>query len=94
MKSRIAIWALAGALVVVFWSVYILAAVGTPLQNPGASHGVGWALICLTCPIAAAGRHHPETFSFVMVVNAATYASVGVVVESVRRCYRVRTASN
>jgi hypothetical protein len=94
MKSRIAIWAVAGALVVVFWAIYIQAVIGTPLQNPGYSHGVGWALICLTCPVAAAGRHHAQTIYFALTVNAATYALVGAIVEAVRRYYRVRTASN
>ena len=94
MRIRIAIWAAAGALVVVLWLIYIQATIGTPLQNPGGSHGVGWALICLTCPIALAGRRYPETFYFVLMVNAATYALVGVVVETTRRYYRIRSASN
>jgi len=93
MKSRIGLWAAGGALVVVFWSIYILATIGTPLQNPGGSHGVGWALICLTCPIALAGRHYPETIYFVLIVNAATYALVGGVVETMRRYFRVRSIS-
>lgn len=94
MKSRIAIWAAVGALVVVFWAIYIQATIGTPLQNPAYSHGVGWALICLTCPIAAAGRHHPQTIYFALMVNAATYALVGAIVETARRYYRIRSTSN
>ncbi len=94
MKGRIAIWAVAGALVVVFWALYLEATIGTPLQNPGGSHGVGWILICLTCPIAAAGRRQPQTIYFALVVNAATYALAGAVVEMMRRHFRVRSTSH
>ena len=85
MKSRVAIWASLGAIVVAAWSVYISAT----LSNPLGRGGVGRALVYLTCPIAIASRH-PQTFYFVMAVNAATYALAGLVVETTRRCYHVR----
>lgn len=44
MKLRIAIWAGVGALVVVFWAVYIAATSSTP-------HGAVSTLVYLTCPI-------------------------------------------
>jgi hypothetical protein len=69
MKSRIAIWATLGALVVVVWRIYISAT----LSNPLGADGVGRALVYLTCPIAMAGRH-PQGFYFVVITNAATYA--------------------
>jgi hypothetical protein len=47
MKLRIAIWAGAGALVVVFWTLYISATVPS-------SHGTMWTLAYSTCPIALA----------------------------------------
>jgi hypothetical protein len=84
MKSRIAIWATLGALVVVAWRVYISAT----LSNPLGTGGLGRVLVYLTCPIAMAGRN-PQSFYFVLVVNAATYALVGIVLETMRRHYRV-----
>ncbi len=86
MKSRIAIWATLGALVVVAWRIYISAT----LSNPLGTDGVGRALVYLTCPIAMAGRH-PQGFYFVLITNAATYALAGVVVETMRRYYFFRS---
>lgn len=80
MKLRIAIWAGLGALVVVFWSLFLPATSSTP-------HGIVWTLVYLTCPVAL-GRHHPQSFYFVLLVNAVTYAIAGTVVEIVRRAYR------
>ena len=89
MKTRIAIWAVAGALVVAFWSLYIM----TTHQNLLGAGGGGWALVCFTCPIALESRH-PQSLYFVLVVNAATYALIGVVVETIRRHYQIRSTSN
>jgi RsiW-degrading membrane proteinase PrsW (M82 family) len=89
MQSRIAIWAIAGALVVGMWSIYIT----TTLSNPLGRGGVGRALLFLTCPIAIASNH-PQSFYFVLIVNAATYALVGVMVEMTRRFYQTRSLSN
>jgi hypothetical protein len=89
MKLRIAIWAGVGALVVVVWRVYI----SVTLSNPLGRGGVGRALIYLTCPIAIASQH-PQGFYFVLVVNAATYALAGVIVETMRRYYKPRLLSN
>lgn len=44
-----------------------------------------WTLICFTCPVAIAGRHHPISLYEVLVANAVTYALVGLVVETLRR---------
>lgn len=87
MKRRIAIWASAGALVVVAWSLYIFAST-TQLT----AKAMVWAL-CLTCPIALA-RHYPLSFYFVLFANAATYALVGIVAETIRRHYQPRSLSN
>ena len=88
MKSRIAIWATLGALVVIAWRVYISATLSNPLGRPG----VGRALAYLTCPISIA-RQHVQGFYFVLIVNAITYALAAVVVETMRRYYRVQLAS-
>src|ERR1700722_15802414 len=89
MKLRIAIWSVLGALVVVVWRVYISAT----LSNPLGADGVGRALVYLTCPIAIASQH-PQTFYFVLVVNAATYALAGVVLETARRYHHLRSNPN
>jgi hypothetical protein len=89
MKSRIVIWATLGALVVVFWRVYISAT----LSNPLGTGGVGRALVYLTCPIAIASQH-PQSFYFVLIANAATYALAGVLVETTRRYSYIRSNPN
>jgi hypothetical protein len=86
MKFRIAIWTSAGALVVVFWTLYISATLP-------ASLGALWTLAYLTCPIALA-RHYPLSFDLVLLANAATYALVGTGLETIRRHYRSRLVSN
>ena len=93
MKLRIAIWSGLGALVVVVWRIYISAT----LSNPLGTGGVGRALVYLTCPISIARPPHPQmyyTFYFVLVMNAATYALAGVVVETMRRYYKPRVLSS
>jgi hypothetical protein len=77
MKLRIAMWAGVGALVVVLWNLYL----------PAMSSAIGWTLLCLTCPIALA-RHYALSFYLVFLMNAATYALVGTVVETMRRHHR------
>ena len=87
MKLRIAIWAGVGALVVVLWTFYISATSPPPL-------GAVRTLAYLTCPIALA-HHYALSFYFVLLVNAATYALAGTVVETMRRHYKqTRSISN
>ena len=89
LKLRIAMWSGLGALVVVVWRAYI----SVTLSNPLGTGGVDRALIYLTCPIAI-GSQHPQGFYFVLLMNAATYALVGSVVETMRRIYKPRLLSN
>lgn len=84
LKTRIAIWAVTGMFVVACWTLYIMATRQHPL-DPGS---VGRALICLTCPIAFLARSHAQSIYTVLVVNAATYALAGGVVETIRRHYK------
>ena len=86
MTSRIAIWAGAGALVVVFWNLYLLATFPAPLGAMG-------ILVHLTCPITLA-RHHALSLYLVLIVNAATYALIGMVVETMRRQHHARLISH
>ena len=95
MKFRIAIWASVGALVVALWTLYISATSPAPLGAawtfplkaylpPFASlRGVAY----LTCPIALI-HHYALSFYVVLLVNAATYALVGTVVETMRGHYK------
>ncbi len=89
MKLRIAIWSGVGALVVVVWRVYI----SVTLSNPLGTGGAGRALVYLTCPISIASQH-PQGFYFVLLMNAATYALAGSVVESMWRQHKPRLLSN
>jgi hypothetical protein len=82
MKLRILIWTGAGALVVVLWTLYISATSPKPL-------GDVWTLAYLTCPIALA-RRYPLSFYFVRLINAATYALAGTVVETMKRQFSRR----
>jgi hypothetical protein len=77
VKSRIAIWAVGGALAVGLWSIYFLADSRTP-------RGLVAIFLDLTCPIALA-RQHPLGIYIVLLANALTYALVGLVIETMRR---------
>ena len=81
MKLRIAIWASAGFLVAAFWAFVAIA------TFPSTSERMQdvWTLICLTCPVAIAGKHYPISLYGVLAANAVTYALIGVIVESLRR---------
>jgi len=46
-----------------------------------------WTLTYLTCPIALA-RHYALSFYFVLLMNAATYALVGTIVEVMRQHFK------
>ena len=88
MILRIAIWAGLGALLVVAWKVYISAT----FANPLGAGALGRALVHLACPITIAS--HPQTFYFDLAMNATTYALAGVVVETARQYYNIRSNPN
>ncbi|HEV2716787.1 MAG TPA: hypothetical protein VGU64_16105 [Terriglobales bacterium] len=81
MKYRIAMWAAAGFLVAGLWALYAFAAV--PIQ----AEPIAWALARLTCPIAFASFHFHFGIKlfWVLLVNAATYGLIGLIVESLRQ---------
>ncbi len=85
MKLRIAIWAGAGALVVVFWRLYIS-------DTVPAVRGTMLTLAYLTCPVTLA-RHYPLSFYFVLLVNAATYGLAGAVFEAMRAYFQQSRAA-
>jgi hypothetical protein len=80
MKYRIAIWAAAGFLVAAGWAVYLLAATKDHLIEPIVS-----TLIRVTCPVAIVGAHYPVSLYSALVANVATYALIGLVVETLQR---------
>jgi hypothetical protein len=77
MKHRICIWAFVGFLVAGFWAIYAVAARPLTFADPIMT------LIRLTCPIALLS-HYPLSLYLVLVANAATYALIGLIVETLR----------
>ena len=81
MKHRILMWAGAGLLVAGWWALFAIATF--PSTNERLRDV--WTLVCLTCPIAIAGRHYAISLFEVLAANAITYALVGLIVETLRR---------
>jgi hypothetical protein len=78
MKNRIAIWAGAGFAVAAFWIIYASTiSPAEPMQGLRLLAGI-------TCPITLAS-HFPIGLSWVLIANTATYALVGLIVETVRK---------
>ena len=80
MKYRVAIWATAGFLVASGWAVYFFVRNKDLPIEPMVS-----ALVRLSCPIAIIGSHYPVSIYQALAANVATYAVVGLVVETLRR---------
>lgn len=80
MKLRIAVWAVVGAFIVALWSTYFMTV------HPSL-HGPMLTFLYLTCPIALV-RHYPMSVYVVTLTNAATYAAVCALIETVRRHFR------
>jgi len=85
MKRRIAMWASAGFLVAGCWAIYGL--VSRPPAMTSADPIM--TLVHLTCPITLLS-FYPLRLYWVLFANAATYALLGLVVESLRQ--RLRSA--
>jgi hypothetical protein len=86
MKRRIAIWAIAGFLVACCWALYAFAT--TP---PAMTFGDPiMTLVEFTCPVVAASFyfHFGVSLYWSLLANAATYALVGLIVETLRRQLR------
>ena len=84
MKRRIAVWAGAGFLIAAGWWIYAFAWAPVPVTQTGP---IVWTMIRLSCPVVLAGAyfHFGVSVYWVLLVNAATYAGVGLVVEAIRR---------
>jgi hypothetical protein len=79
VKSRIAIWAIAGFIVAGCWALYAAESPSVVEQTQSL-----WILARITCPITFAS-HLPLSLYSVLIVNAATYALIGLIVETLRR---------
>ena len=83
MRRRILIWASAGFLVASSWIIYTFVAppdfLGASMRNPLVE-----ALAFTSCPITIAGRYFPLRFWWMPPANAASYAVIGLIVETVR----------
>jgi hypothetical protein len=84
MKRRIAIWASVGFLVACGWVVYTFAAspdhLSVVLREPLVE-----ALLAVTCPVVSRLRDFPLPFWSVPLINAATFAVLGLIFEALRR---------
>jgi hypothetical protein len=83
MKYRIGMWASAGFLVAGFWALYALAAAPPAFTSADPI----LALVRLTCPIAFLS-FYPIRLYWVLLANAATYALLGLIVETLRQQLR------
>jgi hypothetical protein len=86
MRRRIAIWASVGFLVACCWALYAFAS--TPPAMTSADPIV--TLVEFTCPVVAASFyfHFGVSLYWSLLANAATYALVGLIVETLRRQFR------
>jgi len=82
MQYRIAMWASTGLFAVGCWQLYAFATAPIPISVLP----VVWTLARLTCPVVFAGFyfHFGVGFYWVLLANAATYALVGLIVETLR----------
>jgi hypothetical protein len=79
MRNRIAMWAVVGFIVAGCWVLYVFT------TWPFTNWMQGLRLLAgITCPITFV-RHHPISLYTVLIANAATYALVGLIVETLRQ---------
>ena len=82
MKYRIAIWASAGFLVAASWALYFaMRSKDNPIEP------IVYILGSLTQPVVLIGSYFHFGMSFYLVIfaNAATYAVIGLIVETLRQ---------
>jgi len=83
MKYRIAMWAAMGFVIACCWAVYMYATFPNSLMSTPAL----WALARLTCPIVFVSTylHFGVALPWVLLANAATYAAIGLTVDTLRQ---------
>lgn len=77
MKRRVALWALAGFAVACCWFIYSTAT----MPNPNLAR---WTIVAVTAPASLIGRAMPLAYYWFILLNAAIYATVGLVTELFR----------
>ena len=84
MKNRIFLWAIAGFFVAGVWALYAASTSPSPLIT---ARPFVWALANITCPIAFASvhLHFGIKVYWVLLINAATYGLVGLLIEGLRQ---------
>jgi hypothetical protein len=80
MKYRIGMWAGTGFLVAGCWALYAFATTPPALTSADPI----MTLVRFTCPIAILS-FYPIRLYWVLLANAATYALVGLIVETLRQ---------
>lgn len=83
MKYRIGAWAGAGLVVAGLWAIYAM--VSRPPALTSADPIL--PLVRLTCPITLVS-FYPLHLYWVLAANAATYALIGLIVETLKRRLR------
>lgn len=83
MRKALIIGAGVGALVALFWAMYARATFPSSMM----AQPVIWLLAQVTCPIAflSGHFHFPISLYLVVIVNAATYALLAALIETLRR---------
>lgn len=80
MKKRIAVWAIVGFAVAGFWAFYFAREAKDNLIGPFV-----YALAGVTQPIVLLIHQFAVSFYWVLLLNAVTYALIGLVLETLRR---------
>jgi len=78
MAVRIGLWLLIGLVVACGWAV--VAVLIGPTHNPGS-----WTIAAITAPASLLGRRMPLGVAPFILLNGALYATVGLVLEPLRR---------
>jgi hypothetical protein len=93
MRHRLLIWASVGFLVASCWVAYTFITppdyLGASMRNP-----IVEAVAYTTCPISLAGRYLPLRFWWIPSINAATYAVIGLILETLRWVLNRRSLRN
>jgi hypothetical protein len=94
MARRIGLWALAGAAVAFTWFFYFTWLTwGAYHGGPGFHYGaVAHTLVNITIPFALLGlhNHYAITWYVSLILNAASYACIGLAVEGLRQTVRAK----
>lgn len=81
MGQRIGLWALLGLVIACCW--VLVGIIAGPGYNLGRS-----TLVAITAPASLLGRRIPLAFSWFILLNAGTYAVIGLAAEGLRPRYR------